>query len=91
LLNSEFSGLNSEFEQRNRQGASEQGIWSQKRKESLTFPVPRFLNTLPVGGLLCSIAADRHTAPPSRMASGSIDEEKRAGRPLASFHVGESF
>src|ERR1700682_3251652 len=30
--------------------------------------------------MLCSIAADRHAAPPSRATSSSIDEQKRAGR-----------
>jgi hypothetical protein len=38
------------------------------------------LSTLPVRRLLCSIAANRHAAPPLHMASGSIDEEKRAAR-----------
>ena len=49
------------------------------------------LGTLPMRRLLCPIAADRHAAPPSHMASGSIDEQKRAGRPFAGFHVGKVF
>jgi hypothetical protein len=40
-------------------------------------------------GLFCSIAADRHAAPPARTASSSVDEQKRTLRPLARFHVGE--
>ena len=47
------------------------------------------LEPVSVRRLFCSIATDRHAAPPSGMTSGSIDEEKRAGRPLASFHLGE--
>jgi hypothetical protein len=44
---------------------------------------------LSVCGLFCPIAADRHAAPPARAASGSIDEQKRALRSLARFHIGE--
>jgi len=47
------------------------------------------LSSLPVRGLLRPIPADRHAAPPSHTTSSSIDEQKRAGRPLASLHVGE--
>ncbi len=42
-----------------------------------------------MSGLFGAIAADRHAAPPARMTAGSIDKEKRAGRSLASFQVGE--
>jgi hypothetical protein len=38
------------------------------------------LEPISVSSLLCSVAADCHAAPPSRVASGSIDEEKRAGQ-----------
>jgi hypothetical protein len=44
---------------------------------------------LSVCRLFCSIAADRHAAPSTRAASSSIDEQKRASRPLARFHIGE--
>src|SRR2546429_7567633 len=50
---------------------------------------PGLLSTLAVSGLLRAIAADCHAAPPARGASGAIDEEKRAGRPLARFQIGE--
>jgi hypothetical protein len=47
------------------------------------------LSTLAVSGLFRAIAADCHAAPPARSAAGAIDEEKRAGRPLACFQMGE--
>jgi hypothetical protein len=49
------------------------------------------LGTLSVRGLVCSIPADRHAAPATRMATGSIDEKELAFRALARFHVGEVF
>ena len=54
-------------------------------RPTLTLP----LEPISVSSLLCAIAADCHAAPPARMTAGSIDEEKRTGRSLASFHVGE--
>jgi len=42
-----------------------------------------------VSSLLCPIAADSHAAPFARMTAGAIDKEERAGRSLASFHIGE--
>jgi len=47
------------------------------------------LEPISVRSLLCAIAADRHAAPPAGVTPGSIDEEKRTGRSLASLHVGE--
>src|SRR5271156_3501573 len=47
------------------------------------------LEAISVSSLFCAIAANRHTTPPARMTMGSIDEEKRTGRSLASFHIGE--
>ena len=50
---------------------------------------PDLLSTLAISSLLRAIAADCHAAPPARRPSGAIDEEKRTGRPLACFQIGE--
>jgi hypothetical protein len=47
------------------------------------------LEPISVSSLFCAIAANRHTAPPAPMTVGSIEEEKRTGWSLASFHIGE--
>jgi hypothetical protein len=47
------------------------------------------LKPISVSGLFRSVATHGHAAPSSRMTAGSIDEEKRAGRTFAGFHVGE--
>jgi hypothetical protein len=53
-------------------------------------PTPTLpLEPISVSGLFCSIAADRHAAPPARVMPGSIDKDQCAGWSLASFHVGE--
>src|SRR6516225_729978 len=44
-----------------------------------------------VSRLLRAIAADRHAAPPPRMTSRMVGEEKRTGRSLASLHVAKIF
>ena len=49
------------------------------------------LKPISVRGLFCSIAADRHAAPPSGMPTSSIDEEKRARGSFAGLHLGEIF
>jgi hypothetical protein len=56
---------------------------------SPTLAFLRSLNTLPVGSLLCPITADCHAAPPASMTARSIEEQQRAGLPLASLHVAE--
>jgi hypothetical protein len=45
------------------------------------------LEPMPVSCLLCSVAADRHAAPSSRMAPGVVGEEERTGRAFAGLHV----
>ncbi len=47
------------------------------------------LAPFPMRRLLRTVAADRHAAPPSRVAPRVVGEQQRAGRAFAGFHLGE--
>ena len=42
-----------------------------------------------MSGLFRPITASRHTAPPTGMAMGAVQEQQGAGRPFATFDLGE--
>jgi hypothetical protein len=52
---------------------------------------PLVLEPVTVRGLFCAIAADRHTAPSSRLHPRMVSKYQGASMSFASFYAGEIF